>query len=306
MRGPASGTIAPERRSMTAMTATTDMTAMTAEQRRTFEKDGYVVVRGALGCDEVESYASAVDAAYHHELWSGGAADDGSLQKLDAVAACPAVADLVDHPATFPLVWSVLGWNVHMYHSHLDVHPPPPEPPPFRWRWHQDGGRQNIELETDPRPRMAVYVAFWLSDVSQAGRGNLAVIPGSHRINWLPGPPGPTIEWPTPDGAVEVTAEPGDAVMFDRRIWHVRSVNHSDIVRKAVFFGYTYRWVVRRDGRADHLPGLTPIQRQLLGAGDGTGDGQWGHRPDDVPLYVDLRARGLLDPANRPLKRLFP
>jgi ectoine hydroxylase-related dioxygenase (phytanoyl-CoA dioxygenase family) len=292
--GPASGTIAPEHR------------PMTAEQRRAFEENGFVVVPGALRPGEVEPYAAAVDAAYDRAVRTGGAAADGSLHRLDGVAACPVVADLVDHPAVFPLVWSVLGWNVHMYHSHLDVHPPVPSPPPYRWRWHQDGGRQNIELETDPRPRMAVYVAFWLSDVSRTGRGNLSVIRGSHRINWLPGPPGPTVEWPAPAGAVEITAEPGDALMFDRRIWHVRSGNRSDLTRKAVFFGYTYRWVMRRDQPADHLPGLTPIQRQLLGAGDGTGDGQWGHRPDDVPLYVDLRSRGLLDPTNRPLKRLFP
>ena len=297
MRGPASGTIAPESR---------PPTEITEGQRRRFEEDGFVVIPGALGPGDVSRYEAAVDAVYDREVRTGGVAADGSLHRLDAVAACPAVADLVDHPAVFPLVWSVLGWNVHMYHSHVDVHPPPPGPPPYRWRWHQDGGRQNIELETDPRPRMAVYVAFWLSDVSHTGRGNLTVIPGSHRINWLPGPPGPTVEWPPPAGAVDITAEPGDAVMFDRRIWHVRSNNRSDIVRKAVFFGYTYRWVVRRDLDACQLPGLTPIQRQLLGAGDGTGDGQWGHRPDDVPLYADLRARGLLDPANRALKRLFP
>jgi DNA-directed RNA polymerase specialized sigma24 family protein len=43
---------------------------------------------------------------------------------LSAVANCPEVAGLIDHPATFPYVWSTLGWNIHVHHSHLDVHPP--------------------------------------------------------------------------------------------------------------------------------------------------------------------------------------
>ena len=40
-----------------------------------------------------------------------------------------------------------------------------PKRPP-RWRWHQDGGRQNLEIESDPRPRLSVKVAWFLSDVS--------------------------------------------------------------------------------------------------------------------------------------------
>ena len=39
---------------------------------------------------------------------------------------------------------------------------------------------QNHDLETHPRPRMSVKVAYFLSDVSEPGRGNFAVIPGSH------------------------------------------------------------------------------------------------------------------------------
>ena len=149
------------------------------------------------------------------------------MHLLSAVANCPELAGLTDHPATFGCVWSTLGWNVHVYHSHLDVHPPIRVPVPFRFDWHQDGGRQNREIETTPRPRLSVKLAYWLSDVSEPGRGNLKVVPGSHRVNWIDGPPRRDIQWPDPEGAIEVTAEPGDAVFFDRRIWHTRSRNHS-------------------------------------------------------------------------------
>ena len=89
--------------------------------------------------------------------------------------------------------------------------------------------------------------AFWLSDVSETGRGNFKVVPGSHRTNWISGPPRRDVEWPDPDGAIEVTANAGDAVLFDRRLWHARSDNYSAITRKAMFVGYTYRWVAMRD-----------------------------------------------------------
>ena len=188
-----------------------------------------------------------------------------------------------------------------MYHSHLDVHPPVRDGKPFWWHWHQDGGRQNRELETSPRPRLSVKLAFWLSDVSESGRGNLMVIPGSHRQDWLDGPPRRDVVWPAPRGAVPVLANPGDAVFFDRRIWHARSDNHSNVVRKVVFIGYTYRWISIRDDVAA-LPnspmwsGLNPLQRQLLGGvGNGIGDHQWGHDPHSTPLYGELASRGLLD-----------
>lgn len=287
---------------------------MTDEEHERFERDGYLIIRGALASDEVERYATAVDAVYERQRAADALAQDRSLHLLSAVTSCPELRGLIDHPKTFPLVWSTLGWNVHIYHSHLDVHPKVPSKRPFRWHWHQDGGRQNRELETDPRPRMSVKLAYWLSDVSQPGRGNLTLIPGSHRTNWLPGPPRRDVTWPTPAGAMQVTVEPGDAVFFDRRIWHARSDNLSGITRKCVFLGYTYRWVAVRDDVRD-LPAqewwadTNPVQRQLLGA-MGTGAGQdgyvpgddaWGHYPEGNALYVELRERGLLDPMYPPL-----
>jgi ectoine hydroxylase len=94
-------------------------------------------------------------------------------------------------------------------------------------------------------------------------------------------------------------------VLFDRRVWHARSDNHSAITRKAVFFGYTYRWVRTRDKPPNrrHRAGFTPVQRQLLGMLDATdGDHAWGHEPGRVPLYELLRSTGRLDPRVPPLR----
>jgi len=230
------------------------------------------------------------------------------MHLLGAAANCQEVVGLVDHPATFPCVWSVLGWNIHVYHSHLDVHPPLRTPLPFRFEWHQDGGRQNREIETTPRPRLSVKLAYWLSDVSAPGRGNLKVVPGSHLVDRIEGPPRRDVEWPDPEGAIELTAAPGDAVFFDRRIWHTRSRNYSARTRKAVFFGYTYRWAGIRDDigqirAGDWLARLSPVRQQLLGGTqEPSGDHAWGHDPATTPLYGWLKERGLLNPAHPPLR----
>jgi ectoine hydroxylase len=281
---------------------------MTVEQRARFDRDGYLIIRGALRPDEVAVARTALDRVYAAAAKASSLAPNGSMHLLSAVANCPEVVGLIDHPAAFGYVWSVLGWNIHIYHSHLDVHPPVRADVPFRFEWHQDGGRQNREIETTPRPRLSVKLAYWLSDVSEPGRGNLKIVPGSHEVDRIDGPPRRDIEWPDPDGAIEVTGEPGDAVFFDRRIWHARSPNCSEHTRKAVFFGYTYRWTAIRDDVAsitttDWFGQLTPVQQQLLGGVEGgNGDHAWGHYPATTPLYGWLNERGLLDPGNPPLK----
>jgi len=279
-----------------------------AAQRAEFDKNGFLIIPGALTQDEVDHYRGALDRVYQAAEADGQIQPGASLHQLSAVANCPEAVGLLDHPVTLPYIWSVLGWNVHVYHSHLDVHPPLPTKRPFRFEWHQDGGRQNREIETDPRPRLSVKLAYWLSDVSETGRGNFKVVPGSHLTNWIPGPPRRDVEWPDPEGAIEVTANAGDVVVFDRRLWHARSDNYSDITRKAMFFGYTPRWIAIRDENdgiwsADWTDQINPVQRQLLGGiRPGDGDHHWGHYPEDTPLYGWLKERDLFDPANPPLK----
>jgi hypothetical protein len=281
---------------------------MSAAEHEQFDRDGYLIIRGALSPAEVDFYRGALDRVYESQEVSGTIAPGMSMHQLSAAANCAEAAGLLDHPSTFSYIWSILGWNVHVYHSHLDVHPPLPSQRPFRFEWHQDGGRQNREIETDPRPRLSVKLAYWLSDVSETGRGNFKIVPGSHLMNWIDGPPRRDVEWPDPEGTIEVCANPGDVVVFDRRLWHARSDNYSDITRKAMFFGYTLRWIAIRDENdgiwtSDWADQLNPVRRQLLGGlKDTDGDHMWGHYPNQVPLHGWLKERGYLDPANPPLK----
>jgi hypothetical protein len=86
--------------------------------------------------------------------------------------------------------------------------------------------------------------------------------------------------------------------VFDRRIWHGRSPNLSEITRKVVFLGFTYRWIrPRHEHTPDAHPGLGPVQRQLLGA-SASQLGYWIPDERDVPLRRWMRDHGLIDPAN--------
>lgn len=258
---------------------------LTDVQRATFERNGYLVVPEALSPDQVARLGDAVDRVWwaHRDVPPVRGAE--ALHLLAFLGSEEAFLQLLDHPATLPIVVDLLGWNIFMYHCHLDVHPPEDAETNPRWMWHQDGGRQSVELESEPRPRMSVKVAYFLSDCSEPGRGNFRVVPGSHRWNTLPrAADGGTAE---PAGAVPVLAGPGDAVVFDRRLWHMRSRNLSELTRRALFTAFTYRWVRARDDlhvRPELFGDLTPIRAQLLGAGAGGAIGHWMPTAKDVPL----------------------
>jgi ectoine hydroxylase len=269
------------------------------DQLAALDRDGFVVIPHALDAETVTALEAVVDRVARDEAASGRAGPDGSVHALDVIDRHPLLADLLVTPAVLPLVCRALGWNIHLYHSHIDVHPPLKAPPKPAWRWHQDGGRQNLDLgSAELRPRLSVKVAYFLSDVSLPGRGNMLVIPGSHRQNALRRPERPELGFAEPEGHEPLLAAPGTACVFDRRIWHARSPNLSSITRKAVFTAFTYRWIrSRHEHAADVHRGLDDIRRQLLGAADGR-LGHWIPDDADVPLRAWMRDHGLVDPAN--------
>lgn len=259
---------------------------LTEEERRFFETSGYLVVHDALDPAMNDRLLAVVDRVDARERT---AENRGKLLSItNVVHEDPALVDLIDWPTTFPKVWGILGWNIYLYHSHIDVTPPADEQA-LTWRvaWHQDSMRVNDELETHPRPRLSLKIGFYLTDASQPDRGNTLVLPGSHLQDELDCPADGVSN---PVGAEPLCVKACSAVIIDRRIWHSRSPNLWDQTRKVVWFGYSYRWLRPKDAMTvAHLyPQLDPIRRQILGDGL-SANGTYDPVDGDVPLRTWLR-----------------
>lgn len=256
---------------------------LAGDQRARFERDGYLMVEDAIDPEHVARLIEAVDRVWAAHRDTPPVAGADPLHLLAFLGRDPLFVELLDHEPVLRLVVDLLGWNVFMYHCHLDVHPPTVGASAPKWMWHQDGGVQNHDLETHPRPRMSVKVAYFLSDVSEPGRGNFAVLAGSHLRD---GMQRPADDGNDVAGAIPVLARPGTAVLFDRRLWHMRGENHSSLTRVALFYAYTYRWVRPRDEMLippELFGAITPIRAQLLGSGSSP-IGHWMPTDEDAPL----------------------
>lgn len=260
---------------------------LTQEERRTFEETGVLTVEDALAPEHVAALSAAADAL-HRRAVADGQDSRAAYFLPDFIPRDPLFTDLVDHERILPRVWGILGWNIYLYHAHLIVTPPSGKPRDDRtFGWHQDSGRVNLEMETHPRPRLSLKVAYFLSDTSAEGRGNFWVVPGSHLRDTLERPADGAGQ---PQGAEPVLARPGTAVFFDRRTWHAASPNWSDVTRKVLFYGYGYRWIRTKDDMTvQELWGSSdPVRRQLLGDGVNA-NGRYSPTDADVPLRGWLR-----------------
>jgi hypothetical protein len=260
---------------------------LTESERTTFDESGYLMLPGVLSGAEIAALTEAVDHVYAAKL-SGGHDPRAALFYPNYITDGPLFSDLVDDPRVLPKVWGILGWNIYLYHAHLIVTPPSGKTrDDATFGWHQDSGRVNVEIESHPRPRLSLKVAYFLSDTSVEGRGNFWVIPGSHRDDALERPTGNIGQ---PPGAVPVLAAPGTVVLFDRRIWHTASPNWSDVTRKILFYGYGYRWLRTKDDMTVQSlwESSDPVRRQLLGWGLNC-NGFYSPTDEDVPLRIWLR-----------------
>ncbi len=259
----------------------------TEEQLKTFNDTGYLIVEDAISpemTDALEKVADRIDA---EERAKTGLAPHKLLSKFRTVIEDDILLELLDNKKVFPLLWDILGWNIQLYISHLIMYPPEPAGTPRvnkAAHWHQDGGRPIPEMER-PHPRLSLKVSYWLSNVTYRDNGAMRLVPYSHKLDTRP-PNSENDPDGDPEGAIDLLVKRGTAVLFDRRMWHSRGWNFSNVTRKVLFMGYSYRWLRGLDYNlmpSELLDKCDPIRRQLLGDGVNI-KGWWQPTDADVPL----------------------
>ena len=249
------------------------------EQLDFFDEWGYLVIDNALSEEQVEKMTVAIDRVDATERAAHGLKLHQTMANFRTIVEDGLFLDLLDNDKVFPLAWDTLGWNIQHYISHLIVYPPEAEGSEINLGgWHQDGGRPVLEMER-PHPRLSYKVSFWFSDTRVPNSGAMRIIPGSHRFDEKP-------LQETFDQPLHVEVAPGTAVLFDRRLWHARGVNTSDVTSKVIFIGYRWRRGLHYNNFPEEiLAQCDPIRRQLTGDGVDV-KGWWQPTDADVPLKI--------------------
>jgi ectoine hydroxylase-related dioxygenase (phytanoyl-CoA dioxygenase family) len=251
---------------MTAM----DFTPLTPALREQFETDGFLVLRNVLEPQQIESLVAAGDRLVASDQTENRQRTKDGL--YDGFRNCVAMDDafipLITHPKVVPLIVQLMSPNLQLVTSHLAYKLPDPKGTPATKRepgWHRDVQYTPEDLGHANLPRLDIKAAYYLSDLSTLNSGSTIFSPGSHKLKTcMQIPPGKA----DPDNVMEPLLKAGDCVLFENRTWHSAAANLTPRTRKAVMFGYGYRWMRSFDYFTQPkklLDQVGDIGKQLLG-----------------------------------------
>lgn len=260
--------------------------AMTDQQRRDFDEQGFIVIEDFFSPAELERLLAAIDEVAGRVRRAKGLGVDDPFAIRNALAHHQEFLNLIDHPRILPLVVDAIGWNIQVRTTHLDYRPPYPEglqPGELgtgagadhtagykNLVWHPDlAGPYLFEAPSldGLLPFMEIKVGYYLSDVTEKNSGAVCLVPGSHKR-----PPQELrdLGYRVPEDQVyELNVRANTAMLWRTQTWHCVTPNLSHRVRKVMYVGYHYRWLrptdyVQQD--PELLLRSSPIRRQLLGA----------------------------------------
>jgi ectoine hydroxylase-related dioxygenase (phytanoyl-CoA dioxygenase family) len=262
---------------------------LSAEQRRQFDEEGYLLIENALdaiGLARVraayESVQRLTEPAWRESVrtqtYKGGYGNGpdahtmGNIYQHDDL-----FLDLADNPLVMPLLEEVVGPNVqvmemvaHCHHAGTQAHT----------AWHRDWPPYR-----HPKYILKAKVFYFLDDQTE-DMGCFALVPGSHL--WDEDPPkekysGSALE--TMPGMKKIVGPAGSAILWNVVCWHTGTANTSQRDRRLVIYGYMPFWVKKWESETPPQNIIdwadTPRRRQLMGIHAVHGRASWDRK--DVP-----------------------
>ncbi len=223
------------------------------------KKDGYVLIPNVLTQSECDYYTGLMYAlAKKSKTYVGG-----YLRESDIMEKELGFSKLLDHPDTYPIAKTLLGGFARIMSTEAIIRTSNDDDPV---RWHEDGPNcPPYRSLATPAPTCQVKIGYFLNDLTTEDAGNLVVMPRSHLLSY--GPPSGLPRAGLAEGAVQIKATAGTAVIFHSALWHCVQPNRTETARKSLYYGYCLPWMAPFDRSASSQALrslLTGERRRLL------------------------------------------
>lgn len=224
----------------------------TLEQWETFQKDGIVLIEDAISEDAIQTYLDAIDrvtsVAPDYE-------DGEYFYRENIVELDPTLSSLIDEPRHVGFAYDIYGELLKIHQSQLFVRAPQES---HNNKWHPDGARALPYGVFSPEIPLQIKVGYWLTDLPEAQMGNLVVLPGSHRHQYMDG----YDTHDSMDGERILTPKRGTMSIMHSSIWHRVEPNYSQVTRKNFFLAYCPAWLTAADHIHSDPDWLTTLNRE--------------------------------------------
>lgn len=248
-----------------------DFVRLTPGERRDFEEDGFLVVRGALDAGRVGRLREAGDRrarAFLDKPPLHGRAEYNHLDLRPGLIQDEEFRSLVAHAPVVSRVVQLLGPNIQLHSTALIYkRPEAPEGEPFRRGWHRDS-RPARDLGHAALPPTGLKVCYCLTDFHEPDSGMTLFARGTHRRAEPLRIPAGEVD-PADAEVCDLKLDAGDAVLFENRVYHTAAPNRGGRVSRVLMYGYAYRWlrpeVYLETPDARLWAGADAVTRQLLG-----------------------------------------
>ena len=269
-----------------------------ADNWRTFERNGMLVLPGAIEVERAAALVREVDRI-------SALLSDLHGREMPRFARAAAYSEmflsLIDDPLHFGFAYDLFGELTSLLYSHAFTRAPGHVADNA---WHFDGPRVTTHHAYATRLPLVLKVGWWLTDLSCSDSGNFVYLPGSHSSASMEA----AGSFRPMDGEILLKVPPGSITIMHGGLWHRVLANRSTVTRRNLFFAYAPSWLAPQERYNDLLDAPMPLSRRrriLLRAYSHPHERE--APPDeDVPLLEGAKPLGTYGPGVRAGHRRYP